>query len=108
MSAEEVIEAHRCRERGMVCDEGELWCDTCKAVVNESDVSVHQLAQLQAAGYAVVELPQHLPSAGVSADGDLVRDQSWSSVRRDYPGSARHRAAALLAAADAAEVSVVE
>lgn len=41
----EVVEAHRCRERGMVCDEGELWCDTCKAIVNAEEVGAHIQAQ---------------------------------------------------------------
>lgn len=117
MSADEVIDAHRCRERGMVCDEGELWCDTCRAIVNESDVSAHQVSQLKAAGYAVVELPK---SDGLDDDGqeyfgnDLSIRVDHTGRRPDHPrlyingrptepGVAREDASELLAAADAAE-----
>lgn len=56
MSAAEVLDAHRGRERGMVCDEGELWCDACKAIINAEDVSSHQLDALKDAGYKVCEV----------------------------------------------------
>lgn len=56
MSAADVLDAHRGRERGMVCDEGELWCDSCKAIINADDVSAHQIAELKAAGYKVMEV----------------------------------------------------
>lgn len=41
----QVVDAHRCRERGMVCDEGELWCDACKVIVNAEEVGAHIQAE---------------------------------------------------------------
>jgi hypothetical protein len=41
----EVAEAHRGRERGMVCDEGELWCDACKAIVDADEIGTHIQAE---------------------------------------------------------------
>ncbi len=54
----DIIAAHRCRERGMACDEGEVWCDGCGEVVNVDDVAAHQLNALRGNGIAVVELPE--------------------------------------------------
>lgn len=49
----DTIAAHRGRERGMVCDEGELWCDGCECVINADDWPEHILAALRER-YAVV------------------------------------------------------
>lgn len=65
----DIIAAHRCRERGMACDEGEVWCGCCGAVVNVDDVAVHQLNALRANGIAVVELPEPDRGGGYGDDG---------------------------------------
>lgn len=110
MSAVVVIDAHRCRERGMVCDEGELWCDTCKAIINESDVSAHQVSQLKAAGYAVVKLPTVAHKGPLDTDAKFFRQvadrMDRATARVDYLSGNNVRFAVrqlLYRAADAAE-----
>lgn len=107
----DIIAAHRCRERGMVCDEGEVWCDGCREVVNVDDVAAHQLDALRDNGIAVVELPepdngrngQWLDATIFASKNNVFLDVELGQVERWTPSEARTRAAALLAAADYAE-----
>lgn len=112
----DLIAAHRGRERGMVCDEGELWCDGCGCIIRDDEWPHHTLTALRER-YAVVELPTgetlscgrlgmctqfDAPNdiGGVSGmHGGTVSDSEseWT------PDEARSLAAALLAAADKAE-----
>ena len=105
----DIIAQHRCRERGMVCDEGELWCDTCKAIVNEGDVAHHQLTALAAAGFAVIKLPVVAFKGPHDTDASMLRTAADKAESARYPvgGSNVGRAVAdvLRQAAAAAEVS---
>lgn len=49
-----LIDEHRGRERGMVCDEGELWCDGCKVVIRADDWAGHLVQVIHAAGYSIL------------------------------------------------------
>ena len=50
----DTIAAHRGRERGMVCDEGELWCDGCGCIIRDDEWPHHTLAALRER-YEIVE-----------------------------------------------------
>lgn len=53
-----IIAAHRCRERGMVCDEGELWCDGCGCIIKADHWPEHLLAALRRSGFQITEEQQ--------------------------------------------------
>lgn len=62
----DIIAEHRCRQRGMVCDEGEVWCDACKCIVNADNWAAHMLTALRRKGVAVVQLPEVLGQSSIS------------------------------------------
>ena len=92
MSDQDIIDtiaAHRGRERGMVCDEGELWCDGCGCIIRDDEWPHHTLAALRER-YAVVELPE--PDVGAVDNGHVPRHWEWDVTpgSGDFAGTEVH------------------
>jgi hypothetical protein len=104
----DIIAAHRGRERGMVCDEGELWCDACESVIRDGDWAAHVVEALSVQRIAIVELPPGEVGTDVwanQAGGVTLRHDTDGLVSNFTMARARRIAAALLAAAQKAEES---